>query len=104
MAKIGILLILFVSYAVVFGAPHHYLSCPHLYNPLYGHVTASGYAYGNTARYYCQNGYSMYSTQYGLFPLGSYYLRTCMDGGIWSGILPRCGKHCNFLLIILLAF
>lgn len=98
MANFALFLLLFATSCTVTFGTYAVTTCPHLYNPLYGQVSASGYSYGSTARYYCQSGYSMYSNQYGLYPLGSYYLRTCMDGGIWSGGLPRCGKCCNFLL------
>ena len=104
MTKAILLLILFAAgHAVVSALPYDYYQCPHLYNPSYGSVTTSGYSYGSTARYYCQNGYSMYSSQNGLYPQGSYYLRTCMQGGIWSGILPQCGML-SYRIIIIFCF
>ena len=74
------------------GSP--YVTCPHLYGPSHGRVVTSGYGYGSTARYYCDDGYGLYYSGYaGPYASGSYYYqRTCMHGGIWAGPVPRCSK------------
>lgn len=84
------LLLIAVTYAT--ADPYHYNNCPRLGNPSYGYVTIAD----STARYYCNSGYGMYSNRYGLYPLGSYYQRSCVNG-YWAGSVPNCGNIFNFI-------
>ncbi len=62
--------------------------CPTLVAPANGNVSQGANEYGDTAVYSCNTGFTLIGVR----------IRTCLDGGQWSGNAPVCEGKTDFLL------
>ena len=62
--------------------------CPTLIPPTNGNVIQNGNEFGDTAVYTCEPGFRLSGTR----------IRTCLDGGQWSGTASTCDGR--YLMIL----